>query len=98
MKVDIGKKHGEVAADLIIKTINNLDLSTNSLEAEPLAEIYLDYNSIYEYNIKISNIDSHMNIINKKFYQLLLPQKLKLILKIIILLIILIIIYYFILT
>ncbi len=96
--VDIGQKHGEVAADLIIKTINNLDLSTYSLEAEPLAEIYLDYNSIYEYNIKISDIDSHMNIINKKFYQLLLPQKLKLILKIIILLIILIIIYYFILT
>ena len=88
--VDIGQRHGEVAADLIIKAVNGLDLSTYNLEAEPLAEVYLDYESIYNYGINISDIDSHMNIINKKFYQLLIPQKMKILLLYVFILVILI--------
>ncbi|MGL5348260.1 MAG: ABC transporter substrate binding protein, partial [Peptostreptococcaceae bacterium] len=78
--VDIGQHHGKQAAALIINVISGVDLS--DIYAKPVVEsqIYIDYKGIYEYGINPLKVDKSVNIFNKKFYELLLPEKLKVIL------------------
>lgn len=78
--VDIGQHHGKQAAELIINVISGEDLT--DIYAKPVveAEIYIDYKGIYEYGINPLKVDKSTNILNKKFYEPLLPQKLKVIL------------------
>ncbi len=75
--VDIGQVHGNVAADLIMSALNKTNEFEYLLEPEPLAQVYVDYNGIYEYNIDVKDISSNMNIINKKWYQIVVAQELK---------------------
>lgn len=91
--IDIGQHHGEVAAELIIKSISS-DMPNYTLEKQSISEVYVDYNSIYEYNIKTCDINSSMNIINKKFYQLLLPKEVKMYAYYAFIVLILVLIYY----
>lgn len=78
--VDIGQHHGKQAAELIINVISGEDLT--DIYAKPVveADIYIDYKGIYEYGINPLKVDKSTNILNKKFYEPLLPQKLKVIL------------------
>lgn len=75
--VDLGKIHGELIGDILGEVLNGKDLSDNYPMIEPKAKLYVDYDSIYKYDINPMNVNSDVVLINKQFYEFLLPKNLK---------------------
>lgn len=71
--IDIGSESGAIIADMIIDIKNGKDISNIQKDIEPKAKAYIDYKSIYEYNINPLYVSEDINIINKEWFQLLLP-------------------------
>lgn len=71
--IDIGQEHASIIGEMILKIKNGQQINSIPYEIEPVAKEYIDYNSVYEYDINPFNISKNSKIINKKNYQLLLP-------------------------
>ncbi len=71
--IDIGQDQAARIGEMVLKIKNGKPIYSIPYEIEPVAKEYIDYNSVYEYNINPFNISKSSKIINKKNYQLLLP-------------------------
>ncbi|MGL4911678.1 MAG: ATP-binding protein [Romboutsia sp.] len=76
--IDIGQEHASIVLDMLIKIKNGVNIESIENDIEPKAKAYIDYNSVYEYDIDTFNINKEDNIINRKPYQLLAPTWVKL--------------------
>ena len=75
--IDIGQEHASIVFDMLTKIKNGVNIESIESKMEPKAKAYIDYNSVYEYDIDPFNISKEANIINKKPYQLLAPTWVK---------------------
>lgn len=75
--IDIGQEHGDIIADMLIDVKNGKQIENIHNDIEPKAKGYVDYNSVYEYKINPLYITDDINVINKHWYQLLIPTSLK---------------------
>lgn len=71
--IDIGQEQAAIIGEMILKIKNGQPIYAIPYEIEPVAKEYIDYNSVYEYNINPFNISKESKIINKKNYQILVP-------------------------
>lgn len=72
--VDDGKRLGEAMFNKITLVIEGKEISAINNTFGPAPQWVLKYKEIYEQGINISNIPRKCNIIDKKFYQPLLPK------------------------
>lgn len=72
--MDDGKKQGEIIGDIIVKIKQGINVDDIKSVFEPRAEAYIDYDSIYEYNINPFSINKTVNIVDKEIYELLVPN------------------------
>ncbi|WP_373599282.1 sensor histidine kinase [Paraclostridium bifermentans] len=75
--MDDGKKQGETIGNMIIKIKKGTRVYDIKNVFEPRAEAYVDYDSIYEYNIDPLSVDKNINIINKKPHEIVAPRWVK---------------------
>jgi signal transduction histidine kinase len=78
--IDIGQEHAKIVCDMIVQIKNGISLENIEDTVEPVAKAYVDYNSVYEYNIDTFSIKKHVNIVNNKNNEILLPIYIKYIL------------------
>lgn len=71
--IDIAKDQATIICDMIVQLKNGAKIENIKNQVEPKAKGYVDYNSIYEYNINPIYLNKDINIINKKPYDLLIP-------------------------
>lgn len=91
--VDSGKEYGNILGKMISKIHEEKTISCVPLTNKLKANYIVDYDQVYNYNINPANFPKETIIINKQFYELLLPQKEKIIAYIIILVSFIAIIY-----
>lgn len=72
--MDDGKKQGEIIGEIIVKIKQGINVDDIKSVFEPRAEAYIDYDSIYEYNINPFSINKTVNIVDKEIYELLVPN------------------------
>lgn len=89
--IDIGEELGEIACDMLVKLRKGVSIEDIKNTTEPIAKAYVDYKSIYEYNINPFFVDKDVNVINKEFFEFLIPIWMKLLIIIIIIVIIILI-------
>ncbi|MGL5506372.1 MAG: ATP-binding protein [Paraclostridium sp.] len=75
--IDVGQEHGEIIGNMLIDIKNGKSIANISNDIEPEAKAYIDYNSIYEYGINPLYITDDVEILNKKWNQVLAPVSLK---------------------
>ena len=72
--MDIGGEHAKIICEMIDSLKKGVDIKDIKSVVEPRANGFVDYNSIYEYNINPLNVSKDVNIINKKVYEFLIPN------------------------
>lgn len=75
--IDIGQEHGQIIADMLIDIKNGRNIANIANDIEPKAKGYVDYNSVYEYGINPLYITEDVNIVNKKWNEVLAPVSFK---------------------
>ncbi|SCI95939.1 hybrid sensory histidine kinase BarA [uncultured Clostridium sp.] len=90
--IDMGEELGEIACDMLVKLRKGVSIEDIKNTTEPIAKAYVDYKSIYEYNINSFFVDKDVNVINKEFFEFLIPIWMKLLILIIIIIVIIILI------
>ncbi|WP_261812930.1 sensor histidine kinase [Paraclostridium bifermentans] len=75
--VDIGQEHAKIVCDMIAKIKNGTPIEKIENEVEPSAKPYVDYKSIYEYDIDPFDVGTSVNLINKGPYEVLAPRWMK---------------------
>ncbi|MBC6002585.1 HAMP domain-containing histidine kinase [Paeniclostridium sp. NSJ-45] len=88
--IDIGEELGEIACDMLVKLRKGVSIEDIKNTTEPIAKAYVDYKSIYEYNINSFFVDKDVNVINKEFFEILIPIWMKLLILIIIVILVII--------
>lgn len=88
--IDIGEELGEIACDMLVKLRKGVSIEDIKNTTEPIAKAYVDYKSIYEYNINPFFVDKDVNVINKEFFEFLIPIWMKLLILIIIVILVII--------
>ena len=71
--MDIGGEHAKIICGMIASLKKGINIRDIENTVEPRANGFVDYNSIYEYNINPLNVGKDVNIINKKVYEFLIP-------------------------
>ncbi|EPZ58733.1 hypothetical protein H477_1486 [[Clostridium] sordellii ATCC 9714] len=71
--MDIGGEHAKIICSMIASLKKGINIRDIENTVEPRANGFVDYNSIYEYNINPLNVGKDVNIINKKVYEFLIP-------------------------
>lgn len=75
--VDIGQEHAKIVCEMIAKIKNGTPIEKIENEIEPSAKPYVDYKSIYEYDIDPFDVGTSVNLINKGPYEVLAPRWMK---------------------
>lgn len=75
--MDIGQEQGSIIGEMIIKLKNGEKIENIKSVPEPKVKSYVDYNSIYEYNINPFSVIKDVIVLNKKPFELLIPTWMK---------------------
>lgn len=71
--IEKGQDLGKLAAKMLLRLEDGESIYNIKSDNSERAATYVDYNSIYKYNISPLNIGESIEVINKKPYQLLAP-------------------------
>lgn len=75
--IDMGQEQAKIICDMIVKIKKGVSIEKIESTIEPPAKAYVDYKSIYEYNINPFDVGTSVNIINKAPYDVLAPRWMK---------------------
>lgn len=89
--IDIGKELGEIACEMLVKLRKGVSIEDIKNTTEPIAKAYVDYKSIYKYNINPFFVDKDVNVMNKEIFEFLIPIWMKWLILIMVMVIIIVI-------
>ncbi|MDB8792670.1 HAMP domain-containing sensor histidine kinase [Romboutsia sp. 1001216sp1] len=75
--MDIGQEQGSIIGEMIIKLKSGEKIENIKSVPEPKVKSYVDYNSIYEYNINPFSVIKDVVVLNKDPFELLIPTWMK---------------------
>ncbi|WP_195938246.1 sensor histidine kinase [Romboutsia sp. 1001713B170131_170501_G6] len=75
--MDIGQEQGSIIGEMIIKIKNGEKIKNIKSVPEPKVKSYVDYDSIYEYNINPFSVRKDVVILDKGPFDLLIPTWMK---------------------
>lgn len=73
--VDLGYEHGNALGKMVLKLYEEKDISLVPIVNKSSANYIVDYDQMYKYDVDIYNLPQETILINRKFYELILPQK-----------------------